>query len=282
MLLRVLSSFLLALVAMAAATQGVYYIDDTDPSITWVGEWLHLNESFQPDIWADASKCYNQTFTVSDASTDEHYSMQIPFTGTGITLYVAYNNGRGLNVSVTLDSNFTTINWFITDVDFNGPEVTTYNATLYDNQDLDDGDHVLEVTIQDYAGSKSDMVFDYAEVVGQRRPISSGLSNNKIRAGIGGGVAALAVMAALALVVLCSRRRSRQKASAVELNLMDPDAKDPSLFRRASANLTTTFKPGHNRHHSSFSESATSPISPVKPVYGRFLGQKHPFQQIHS
>lgn len=130
-----------------------------------------------------------------------------------------------------------------------------------------------------HLGSQSE--FESYEVRGMAvlMNVLSLFSSSKIKAGIGGGVAALV---ALGLILLFSRRKSRRKTNAVELDLIDPDVKDPSLFHRASASLSTTFKPGHHRHHSSFSESATSPISPVKPVYARFMGQKHPFQQLPS
>ena len=98
--------------------------------------------------------------------------------GTGISLFVAYNNRLGLNVSATLDNNFTTINWFILDVDETSPTVTTYNATLYNIQELDEGNHHLVVTLQDYKGSESDMMFDYAAVNGTK-PSDSSLGSSE-------------------------------------------------------------------------------------------------------
>jgi len=282
MLLQVLIHLLLALAAMAA-TPAKYYMDDTDSSITWVGPWMPLNASFAPITWANASDCYNKTFTVGQGYTYQQHGLKIPFTGTGITLFVAYNNKLGLNVSITLDSNFTTINWFIMDYDYESPTTTTYNATLYDIQGLDDGIHDLNIVIQDYRGNQSDMMFDYAVVTGVRRTIETSSGNSKIGAGIGGGLAALAVIVALAMSILYTRRRTRQKMSSMELDLIDPDAKDPSLFHRASNTIATKFRPGHHRHQSSFSQSAGSPISPVKPTYGNFFGgPKHPFQPLPS
>ena len=107
----------------------------------------------------------------------------------------------------------------------------------------------------------------------------------KIGAGVGGALGALAIIAAIVLLFLFSRRKlaNSRKTSSVELGLIDPDAKDRSLFRRAGSNISTTFRPSHNRHKSSFSQSSTSPISPVKPTYSNFLGQKqHPFQKLDS
>jgi hypothetical protein len=59
-LLRYLTLFLLMLTAVADSS-GIYYIDDTDPSIAWTGPFISLNETFEPIAWADASKCYNKT-----------------------------------------------------------------------------------------------------------------------------------------------------------------------------------------------------------------------------
>ena len=89
---------------------------------------------------------------------------------------MAYNNRLGLNVSATLDNNFTTINWFILDTDDTTPSLTSYNATLYDIQELDEGDHHILVTLQDYRGNESDMMFDYAAVNGTLSSSSSGIS----------------------------------------------------------------------------------------------------------
>jgi hypothetical protein len=106
--------------------------------------------------------------------------------------------------------------------------------------------------------------------------------SKKIGAGIGGGLGALAVVVAIVFIFIFSRRRARQKGSSMELNLIDPDAKDPAMFKRNSSSITAKFRPSHNRRQSSFSQSSLSPISPVKPTYSNFLGQKHPFQQLHS
>jgi len=92
--------------------------------------------------------------------------------GSGITLYVAYNDRLGLNVSVTLDNNFTTIDWFIMDTDNVNLTTTSYNATLYDKQNLTYGNHVLNVVLQDYKLNQSDIMFDYAAVTGVK-PILS-------------------------------------------------------------------------------------------------------------
>jgi len=280
-LLRALSCFIL--IAVGSST-GVHYIDDTDPSITWTGPFVPLNESFEPITWADASKCYNKTFTVGEGTSAQGNQFRLPFKGSGVALFVAYNNRLGLNVSITLDNNFTTINWFILDTDYSTPTFTSYNATLYDKQNLTYGHHVLNVVLQDYRGNQSDIMFDYAAITGDGPVVVHSSENNtkKIGAGIGGGLGALAIVVAIAMIIIFARRRNQRKSSAMELNLIDPDAKDPSMFNRKSSNMTATFRPSHTRRHSSFSQSSASPISPVKPSYSRFFGQKHPFQQLHS
>jgi hypothetical protein len=127
--------------------------------------------------------------TVGQGSTNQHYGFRLPFfgehihneqnikislmtSGSGITLYVAYNDRLGLNVSVTLDNNFTTIDWFIMDTDERNLTTTSYNATLYDKQNLTYGNHVLNVVLQDYRLNQSDIMFDYAAVTGVK-PIPS-------------------------------------------------------------------------------------------------------------
>ena len=97
--------------------------------------------------------------------------------GSGISLFVAYNNRLGLNVSITLDNDFTTINWFIMDTDYATPTYTTYNATLYDKHNLTYGNHMLNIVLQDYRGNQSDIMFDYAVVTGTRPTGGSSGSN---------------------------------------------------------------------------------------------------------
>jgi len=278
----------LLLGAIMPGTKAMYYMDDTDPAIVFRGPFIPLNESFEPITWANASECFNKTFTVGQGYDYQQHSMFIPFTGTGISLFVAYNNRLGLNVSITLDNNFTTINWFILDTDYTTPTITTYNATLYDIQNLTDGDHTLNIVLQDYRGNQSDMMFDYAAVTGTRPAAKaaspSSKTGNKIGAGIGGGLGALAVIVALFFIVVFSRRnKTRSKPSNMELDLIDrergADYKDPNLFQRVAA----PFRPGHQRQQSSFSQSSTSPISPVKPTYSKFLGgQQHPWQKLNE
>jgi hypothetical protein len=106
--------------------------------------------------------------TVSSLMTGRSSKSLSATLGSGIALFVAYNNKLGLNVSVTLDSNFTTINWFILDTDYLTLTTTTYNATLYNKQNMFYGDHVLNVVLQDYQGNQSDIMFDYAAVTGVR------------------------------------------------------------------------------------------------------------------
>lgn len=72
-------------------------------------------------------------------------------------------------------------------------------------------------------------------------------------------------------------------ADAAAAQDRDLDAKDASLFRGFSLQKAKdSFRPGHNRRQSSFSQGGTSPISPVTPVYSKYLGggPKHPWQPL--
>ncbi|KZP17629.1 hypothetical protein FIBSPDRAFT_932161 [Athelia psychrophila] len=273
----------------------MYYIDDQDPEIVWgANQWIHLTSTFAPITWAATQNCFNQTVTIGTAQSEMKRSFTVPFTGSGIILYVVYYNRAGLNATVTLDGDFETINWFVLDSDYaTEASFNSYNATLYDIQNLHYGDHSLTVELQNYTGGlPSTILFDYAAVTGTR-PTGSAGRNKKLGAGIGGGLGAVAVLGALALILLFVRRRSiamqsRQpgvtlREAAYEDPFADPSmAKDPSLFNKAK-NAVNSVRPGygHNRRQSSFSHGAgSSPISPVVPAYSG--GQKHPWLPLNE
>jgi len=222
----------------------------------------------------------------------------VPFTGSGIILYVVYYNRAGLNVSVTLDGDFETINWFVLEADYTtAASYNSYNATLYDMQNLTYGDHEVRVQLQNYTGGlESTILFDYAEVTGTRSSSSSSDAKKRLGAGIGGALGTVAVLGAIALIFLFARRRSvhQRKLGGVSLRGNEdpfadpPNAKaypasgnDVSALGRAK-NAIDGFRPGHARRQSSFSQGAGSPISPVVPSYNKFQGtapggQKHPW-----
>jgi hypothetical protein len=68
-----------------------------------------------------------------------------------------------LNASMALDGNFSKS--YVHDVSCvrQSPR-GCYNTTLYDVQSLEYGDHVLEISLQDYLGDYSNFNFDYVFV----------------------------------------------------------------------------------------------------------------------
>jgi len=300
---RALSLLLLAVGVAAApspsneattSAPATYYIDDTDSSIEWgpSSQFAHLDSSYGPITWLTTSECYNETITYGWGFSDQKLSFTIPFTGSGIVLYVVYDDRLALNVTTTLDNDYETINWFIWESNYTTePTFTSYNATLYAIQGLDYQDHSVTVELQSYQNTPSTILFDYALVTGTRPSANSNALKKKLGAGIGGGLGAVAIIGAIALIFLFVRRRNLHRSPGVALNMNNddpfadpdsqskryPDGKDPSLFNKAK----NAIHPGHNRRQSSFSHSGNSPISPVSPAYSKYLGgngpQKHPW-----
>ncbi|KAF7981301.1 hypothetical protein HWV62_34225 [Athelia sp. TMB] len=286
-LLRAVSLLLLAAGVAAApstAAPATYYIDDADPVIDWgtPNQFAHLDASFAPVTWLETSECYNETITYGWGYSDLKRSFTVPFTGTGIVLYVVYDDRLALNVTTTLDHDYETINWFIWASNYTTEtSFTSYNATLYAIQGLAWGDHSVTVELQDYQNTYSTLLFDYALVTGTRPSANSSAAKKRLGAGLGGGLGAVAVLGAAALIFLFVRRRRLHRRPGVALGddpFADPaDGKDPSLFSKARSAI----RPGHSRRQSSFSHSGASPISPVSPAYAKYLGggnaQKHPW-----
>jgi hypothetical protein len=134
-----------------------------------------------------------------------------------------------------MDSNFPTINWFILDTDYTTPTNTTYNAMLYDKQNLAYGDHVLNIILQDYRGNQSDIMFDYAAISdtqpgsphsqqvvllhgSQIRDTHGATYSRNLGVIIGGTIGALIVLAAMVILLLYARGR-KHKGELTEHNL---------------------------------------------------------------
>ncbi|KAJ7353395.1 hypothetical protein DFH08DRAFT_856730 [Mycena albidolilacea] len=168
----------LCVLGLTAFTNGLYYIDDQDSSITYnssagVGynkKWLKyshensnllavsVNETFLFDKTASYTQCY----------PSDHCSITIPFNGTGITLYVAQDIGDIYNTTISLDNGPATNHFAYNDIK---AQVEAYNATLYDIQGLNWTTHTVRVEL-DPSGSR--LLFDYAAVAGDQPPGRNG------------------------------------------------------------------------------------------------------------
>jgi hypothetical protein len=85
--------------------------------------------------------------------------------GSGITVYQL--RWDHLNASIALDGNFSKT--YVHDVScIRQSPRGCYNTTLYDIHSLAYGDHVLEISLQDYLADSSNINIDYVSVNGSR------------------------------------------------------------------------------------------------------------------
>jgi len=135
----------------------------------------------------------------------------------GIILYVAHESGTD-NVSVIMDKNpnTTTISTLI-----NNSTIEQYNITVYNNQSLAFGNHIVTVQLLTWVtGSNTTFWFDYAAVNDTQpspspsaslSPSTSDSSHSHINTGaiIGGVIGFLAVLAAVIVIFLVWQRKQK-------------------------------------------------------------------------
>jgi len=146
------------------STQPVYYIDDRNTSISYTpaNSWV-----LDPDGGA-----FDETLTYAYCTTSDNCQIQIPFTGTGITLYIAHESDN-VNATITVDGNPDSMTAQTLSGD---APVESYNVTLYNIQSLALGSHEATVQLLSYTGGQSSLWFDYAAVLAPNGPASPGSS----------------------------------------------------------------------------------------------------------
>ncbi|KAI6011914.1 hypothetical protein EDC04DRAFT_756033 [Pisolithus marmoratus] len=109
----------------------------------------------------DSLDCYNHTFRFAPCGSAEACILEMPFTGSGITIFVYQVGSLGINASISIDGGRYESNVLSAPP---APNYEIFNVSMFDVQKLDTGSHTLWMTINDLAGSPSNMIFDYAYV----------------------------------------------------------------------------------------------------------------------
>ncbi|KAH0830352.1 hypothetical protein J3R83DRAFT_1746 [Lanmaoa asiatica] len=252
--------FLFTLVSFVCAD---YYIDDTNTTLTYTSgpnaawasyaiggvtlELLLPNNTYQV---IDAFVCWNHTYRYAACFDSDTCLLTVPFTGSGITVYVYQAGPVGINASITIDTVHAKTNVL------SAPPAPAYeiaNVSMFDVQQLPSGPHTLSLLINNLSGSYSGMMFDYAYVneslvtnsttttstmatsttVSTSAPasLSSG-SHTDTGAIVGGVIAVVAVIVAGILASLWIRRRREHT---------------PEMIDRRSGSATPPFNP-HNAY----------------------------------
>ncbi|KAL4065232.1 hypothetical protein J3A83DRAFT_4265379 [Scleroderma citrinum] len=151
-----------------------YYIDDTNTTLNYAsgpkaawgafaagGESLQLllpNNTYQT---IDPFVCYNHTYRYAACFSTDDCILTIPFTGSGITIFVYQAGPVGINASFAVDGSHAQTKVL------SAPPAPNYeiaNVSMFDVQQLLSGPHTASLTVNDLFGSYSGMMWDYAYI----------------------------------------------------------------------------------------------------------------------
>ncbi|KAF8452778.1 hypothetical protein L210DRAFT_3437348 [Boletus edulis BED1] len=170
------SKRLLASLALVSFASADYYIDDQNltsllysenqAGAKWRpfqegGETLYIRFTNGTMMTVDASHCFNYTYTYAACTISNDCQVQIPFTGSGITIYVLQAGSQGTNASLTIDGGAPKYNVLPPPP---GPHFYTPNVTLFSVQGITTGNHTATMTVQNWDNIFSGMMFDYAVI----------------------------------------------------------------------------------------------------------------------
>ncbi|KAF8558510.1 hypothetical protein OG21DRAFT_1504252 [Imleria badia] len=251
--------------ALISTVWADYYIDDTNTTLTYssgpkaawapyaVGaetlELLLPNGTYQV---IDAFVCWNHTYRYAACFDTDTCLLTVPFTGSGITVYVYQAGPVGINASITIDNAHAQTNVL------NAPPAPNYentNVSMFNVQQLQSGPHTLSLLINDLSGSYSGMMFDYAYVneslvttttttttaTSTSTPTptgSSSVSHSDIGAIVGGVIAVVSLIVVGVLAFLWIRRRRGHRPEMM-INLHS-DYASPPLTPRAGYDTPNT------------------------------------------
>ncbi|KAF8551860.1 hypothetical protein OG21DRAFT_1466622 [Imleria badia] len=274
------SNRLIASLAVVSLARADYYIDDQNftsllysenpGGAKWGpfqegGETLSISLANGTMMTIDASQCFNYTYTYAACTVADDCQVQIPFTGSGITIYVLQAGAQGINASLTIDGGAPNYNVLPAPT---GPNFYTPNVTLFSIQGMTTGNHTATMTVQNWENIFSGMMFDYAEInqtvvsattttTGSVAPstalsitsipTSTGTSSpskstTNVGAIVGGVVGGLGALVALLLALFYFRRR-RPGAPRFSANLdaeprIEPFFSADSLYPQGSQRQT--------------------------------------------
>ncbi|KAF9460187.1 hypothetical protein BDZ94DRAFT_1324260 [Collybia nuda] len=190
-------------ITFLGTASALYYVDDADESITYsssagIGYGTKWRKYSKDDnllaVNVDPALCFGKTASYTQCSSSDNCIMEIPFNGTGITLFVAQDRGDIYNTTISLDGG-PRENHFA----YTPPNATqAYNVTLYDIQNLEHTMHTVNVGLDK---GVSRLLFDFAVVSGDAPPTRLG-SSEVGRGMVGTGTLLGVVVGVLAAGVL--------------------------------------------------------------------------------
>ncbi|KAH7890022.1 hypothetical protein F5I97DRAFT_1800304 [Phlebopus sp. FC_14] len=271
---------------LAHVARADYYIDNANTSIAfsyapntngagWKAFGIGIqalgfsipNGTTTVNITVDATQLprANSCSTVGECGSVENCRVWIPFVGSGITMYVVNAGTVGASASFSVDNGQPVTNTLKAP---SPPNYQQYNVSMFSVNSLPTGYHSLVMTILEWNGQSSWMMFDYALVnetlvmnstsTGPSSPTSSSSGSSKINVGavVAGTLAGIAGVAALTFGVLYIRKRRREVARSEDRAQVTP------FMSGHSANDATFLGPG--RRFVPHAEDTGSPSPSVR------------------
>ncbi|KIJ63304.1 hypothetical protein HYDPIDRAFT_168522 [Hydnomerulius pinastri MD-312] len=190
---------LLIVLVLTSFVAGDYYIDDTNSTVVYsvsasasgsawnaygvgVGKTV-MFETGTANITVDASKCYDETYQqltvdsslssfstqaakancskVAGCMTSDDCQIQIPFTGSGVTIYILNAGSQGVGASLAVDGGQAVTTTIAAP---SAPSYQTPNISLFSVQSLPYGSHSAVLSVLDWNNGITGFYFDYALV----------------------------------------------------------------------------------------------------------------------
>lgn len=298
--------FLFALAVISRSAWADYYIDDTNATLTYSSgpnaawgpfaagaETLQLllpNGTYQT---IDPFVCYNHTYRYAACFSTDACILEMPFTGSGITVFVYQAGPVGINASISIDGGHNETNVL------SAPPAPNYeiaNVSMFDVQELATGPHTLWMTVNDLFGSYSGMMFDYAYVnetvvsaaeasaaatttsstsslpsssissTATANPTGSASNSHSINVGaiVGGVLGGVAIITFGVITTLCLRRRKRSD----QVNFPEGDVQpyNPhTLYDPPISEVQTSYNPSTGPSSTYYAGPLSSTSTPLTP-----------------
>ncbi|KIK18766.1 hypothetical protein PISMIDRAFT_177754 [Pisolithus microcarpus 441] len=164
---------LLASLLWTSLVVAEFYIDNANSSVQYYSmrssAWQQYNTQFgtinltvnDQVIPVDLSTCYDENYALAACETADECQAQIPFAGTGITIYVMNAGFQGVNASLSIDG-ASSVNGTIPPP--TPPSYQTPRVSLLAIQSLAYAYHMATLSILDWDGGNTSLYFDYALV----------------------------------------------------------------------------------------------------------------------
>ncbi|KAI6164198.1 hypothetical protein EDD17DRAFT_1562744 [Pisolithus thermaeus] len=128
-------------------------------------------------IAVNFSTCYDENYAVASCMTADECQAQIPFAGTGITIYVMNAGFQGVNASLSVDGAYS-VNGTIPPP--TPPSFQTPRVSLLAIQSLAYAYHIATLSILDWDAGNTSLYFDYALVEDSNIQVTTSQSSTPV------------------------------------------------------------------------------------------------------